>query len=106
VAGDAAEARVAELIATVIVRLDRTIQYAAAFRLHRWRLRLLDAPLSRGMTTGENTKGREQSRPFFVTQCHHHHAVIVRLDRTIQYAAAFRLHRWRCVYWMPRFRGA
>jgi hypothetical protein len=52
VARHASEAGVAELSPAVIVRLDRTIQYAAAFRLYRWRLRLLDAPHSRGMTTG------------------------------------------------------
>jgi hypothetical protein len=46
------------------------------------------------MTTGENTKGREQSRPFFLWHSAIiHHAVIVRLDRTIQHAAAFRLYR-------------
>jgi len=33
-------------------------------------------------------------------------AVIVRLDRTIQYAAAFRLIADGGDYWMPRFRGA
>jgi hypothetical protein len=52
VAGHTSEAGVVELSPAVIVRLDRTIQYAAAFRLYRWRLRLLVAPPSRGMTTG------------------------------------------------------
>jgi hypothetical protein len=32
----------------VIVRLDRTIQYAAASRFHRWRLWNTGSPLSRG----------------------------------------------------------
>jgi hypothetical protein len=35
----------------VIVRLDRTIQYAAASRFHHECLGLLDHPLSRVMTT-------------------------------------------------------
>jgi len=48
----------------VIVRLDRTIQYAAASRLYRCRLRLLDAPLSRGMTRGETKKAGSNSGLF------------------------------------------
>jgi hypothetical protein len=32
-------------------------------------------------------------------------AVIVRLDRTIQYAAAFEFNRNACVYWIPAFAG-
>ena len=32
--------------------------------------------------------------------------VIARLDRAIQYAAAYRLLRSVRVYWMPRLRGA
>jgi hypothetical protein len=32
--------------------------------------------------------------------------VIARLDRAIQYAAAYRFHRTVRVYWMPRLRGA
>jgi hypothetical protein len=35
----------------VIVRLDRTIQYAAPFQMITGRLRLLDRTLSRAMTT-------------------------------------------------------
>ena len=31
-------------------RLQRSIQYAAAFRFHHWRLGILDRPLSRAMT--------------------------------------------------------
>jgi hypothetical protein len=32
-------------------------------------------------------------------------AVIVRLDRTIRYAAAFVFNRSACDYWIPAFRG-
>jgi hypothetical protein len=32
-------------------------------------------------------------------------AVIVRLDRTIQYAAASACNTGACVYWMPAFAG-
>ena len=45
-----------QLYSAVIVRLvrncalGRTIQYAVASRLYRWRRRLLDAPPARGMT--------------------------------------------------------
>jgi hypothetical protein len=45
------------------------------------------------MTTGENTKGREPIPAFFVWHSAIICFVIVRLDRTIQYAAAFRLYR-------------
>src|SRR5438552_12351181 len=37
---------------TVVVRLDRTIQYAAAFRFHRNCSGILDRPPSRTMTAG------------------------------------------------------
>jgi len=37
---------------TVIARLDRATQYAAARRLNRWLPGVLDTPLSRGMTMG------------------------------------------------------
>jgi hypothetical protein len=34
------------------------------------------------------------------------YAVIARLDRAIQYAAAFVIHTTAGAYWMPRLRGA
>ncbi|TMJ51443.1 MAG: hypothetical protein E6G85_14795 [Alphaproteobacteria bacterium] len=61
-AGLAAQAR---LELTVIVRLDRTIQYAAALREHRRRRRLLDAQLSRGMT-GKQKAGSDPGLFFAV----------------------------------------
>jgi hypothetical protein len=36
---------------------------------------------------------------------HKNSAVIVRLDRTIQYAATLAFHQGVCVYWIPAFVG-
>src|SRR5258708_28689911 len=49
--GDGLLCRFASPQGAVIVRLDRTIQYAAAFRFYHSCLGILDHPLSRVMTT-------------------------------------------------------
>jgi len=106
VAGDAAEAGVVELSNGVIVRLDRTIQYAAPFGS------IVDGGAYWMPFAGhdDRRKRRAGSNPGLfscMASAIIHHAVIVRLDRTIQYAARpIGVIGDRSVYWIPCSRGA
>ncbi|WP_206736856.1 hypothetical protein [Bradyrhizobium guangzhouense] len=69
----------------VIARLDRAIQYAETAAIEPRGRGVLDAPLSRSMTT-RMTRERRAAHRFSITRLDRTKGVIARLDRAIQYA--------------------
>jgi hypothetical protein len=82
----------------VIARLDRATQYAAASRFNRACFGVLD-PRFRG---DDEIRRGVASRSAVIAS---HSAVIARLDRATQYAAASRFDRTCSGMLDPRFRG-